>query len=295
MIELRHLRYFIAVAEELNFRRAAERIHIDQTPLSRTIRDLEERWGVRLFVRAPRALQLTPAGVLLLDHARTLLVSLERTKRAVRAADTRYREPLYIGLDESAVQPMLAACLARWRKLVPEIPLEILEMPASEMPSALRAETMDIGFSFGIPNDDAISKQPAWTTPLVAILSPEHELASRHVVSLNDLLAFPAISCTKVHHSGLYQQMKEILQQREIFPTIAGEARSLPGYLTRVAAGQGVGVASADHMRTLKRRDIVVVPLSEEIHLTTYVLHKQRPEGLSEILKRFLTHATTSH
>jgi len=68
MIELRHLRYFIAVAEELNFRRAAERIHIDQTPLSRTIRDLEERLGVTLFVRAPRRLQLTPAGVKLLDQ-----------------------------------------------------------------------------------------------------------------------------------------------------------------------------------------------------------------------------------
>ncbi|QIL45500.1 LysR family transcriptional regulator [Acidovorax sp. HDW3] len=79
-MELRHLRYFVAVAEELNFRRAAERVHIDQTPLSRTIRDLEEQWGVTLFVRAPRRLELTPAGIKLLVHARSLLIRLERTR-----------------------------------------------------------------------------------------------------------------------------------------------------------------------------------------------------------------------
>lgn len=73
MIELRHLRYFIAVAEELNFRRAAERVHVDQTPLSRTVRDLEEQLGVTLLARAPRRLKLTPAGSKLLEHARMLI------------------------------------------------------------------------------------------------------------------------------------------------------------------------------------------------------------------------------
>ena len=116
MIELRHLRYFIAVAEELNFRRAAERVHIDQTPLSRTIRDLEERWGVTLFVRAPRRLELTPAGIKLLAHARSLLIRLERTKRAVLAVDKRYREPLRIGLDDCMAQLRLAECLASWNR-----------------------------------------------------------------------------------------------------------------------------------------------------------------------------------
>ena len=102
LIELRHLRYFIAVAEELNFRRAAERVHIDQTPLSRAIRDLEDRLGVVLFIRRPRGLQLTPAGGKLLDHARRLLIRLERTKRVVREIDARHREPLRVGVDEPA-------------------------------------------------------------------------------------------------------------------------------------------------------------------------------------------------
>jgi DNA-binding transcriptional LysR family regulator len=293
LIELRHLRYFIAVAEELNFRRAAERIHIDQTPLSRTIRDLEERWGVTLFVRAPRNLQLTPAGVALLNHARKLLVRLERTKRAVRATDIRHREPLRIGVDEATVQPMLADCLSRWRLMAPDIPVELTEMDAVELLAALRSEGVDAGFSFGLPDDDAIARQSVWVSRLVAILSPEHELAGREVVSLSELLSFPAIACTETYHPGLYQQMTAILQQLELSPTIAGEARSLSGYLTRVAAGQGVGLADVDHMRALQRKDIVVVPLAEQIHITTYLLHKHQRSGLSESLQRFLTHATT--
>lgn len=293
MVELRHLRYFIAVAEELNFRRAAERVHIDQTPLSRTIRDLEDRWGVTLFVRTPRNLQLTPAGAKLLDHARKLIVRLERAKRAVRATDVRHREPLRIGVDEVTVQPMLADCLARWRLIAPDIPVELAEMHAAELRVALRNEGIDVGFSFGLPDDDAIAQQPAWGSPLVAILSPGHELATREVVSLSELLCFPAIACMETYHPGLHQQMAAILQQLQLSPTIDGEARSLTGYLTRVAVGQGIGVADADHMLALQRKDIVVVPLVEQIHITTYVLHKHRPNGLHEILQRFLTHATT--
>ncbi|MDA8520186.1 LysR family transcriptional regulator [Acidovorax sp. NCPPB 4044] len=293
MIELRHLRYFIAVAEELNFRRAAERVHIDQTPLSRTIRDLEERWGVKLFVRTPRTLQLTPAGIKLLDHAKKLLVRVERTKRAVRATDVRYREPLRIGVDESTVQPALAGCLSRWKKVAPDTSFEIMEMTATEMLAALRSETIDIGFSFGAPQDDAVVQQAAWSTLLVAIVSPEHELAGQQVVSLDDLLSFPTITCTEIHQSGLFHQMGEILRRRNLSPTIAGQARSLTGYLTRVAVGQGVGVADADHMRALRRSDITVVQLSEQTYITTYILHKRRQDGLPDALQRFVTHATT--
>jgi DNA-binding transcriptional LysR family regulator len=295
MIELRHLRYFIAVAEELNFRRAAERIHIDQTPLSRTIRDLEERLGVTLFVRAPRRLQLTPAGAKLLEQARRLFIRLERTKRVVRETDARHREPLRIGVDDSTAQPKLAECLARWQTVSAGIPVELTEMRTEELLAALRSEEVDAGFSFGLPDDEAIAQQPAWTSPIVALLPLKHELAGREVISLAELLAFPAIACHAAYHPGLCRQMEAILERHALQPTIAGEARSLTGYLTRVAAGHGVGVADADHMQALRRTDVVVVPLAEPIHFTTYVLHKHQPNGLPEALQRFLTHATTLH
>lgn len=293
MIELRHLRYFIAVAEELNFRRAAERVHIDQTPLSRTVRDLEDRWGVTLFIRTPRKLELTPAGAKLLAHARSLLIRLERAKRAVRTVDARYREPLRIGVDDSTVQPRLAECLSRWRQLVPDISVELTEMHAAELLAALRNEEVDVGFSFGLQDDEAIAQQPAWHSPMVAIVSPEHELAERQAVSWADLLSFPLIACTAAFHPGLYQQVASILRKQGLAPVIAAEARTLSGYLTRVAVGQGVGVADADHMRTLLRSDIAVITLAEPAHFTTYVLHKRQRLGLSESVQRFLTHVST--
>lgn len=293
MIELRHLRYFIAVAEELNFRRAAERVNIDQTPLSRTIRDLEDRWGVTLFVRAPRRLELTPAGAKLLAHARSLLIRLERARRAVRAADVRYREPLRIGVDDSTIQPQLAECLSLWRKSVSDIPVELAEMHATELLAALRNEEVDVGFSFGLPDDAAIAQYAAWHSPIVAILSLEHELAGRQTVSWAELVSFPLITCTTAFHPGLYQQVSTILRRQGLSPVIAAEARTLSGYLTRVAVGQGVGVADAGHMRTLLRRDVVVLPLTESAQFTTYVLHKHQRFGLAEPVQRFLAHVST--
>jgi DNA-binding transcriptional LysR family regulator len=150
MMELRHLRYFIAVAEELNFRRASERVHIDQTPLSRTIRDLEGQLGAQLFVRAPRKLHLTPAGLRLLKEARKVFIRIERAQRAVRETDARVKAPLRIAVADGIAQPKLSECLVRWRKVAPEVPLELTEMRAEELAAALRREEIDAGFSFGL-------------------------------------------------------------------------------------------------------------------------------------------------
>lgn len=295
MIELRHLRYFIAVAEELNFRRAAERIHIDQTPLSRTIRDLEDQLGVLLFVRMPRKLRLTPAGARLLKEAHKLLIRLERTQRVVRATDTRYRAPLRIGIADGIAQPKLLECFAGWQALAPETPLELLEMCADEMITALRREEIDAGISFGLPEDKAIVQEPAWDYPLLAILPFGHELASLEKVALADLLAFPLISCKVDRQPGLLQQIRAIVQRYGPAPTIAGQASSLAGYVMRIAAGMGVGLADAGHVATLHRSDIVAVPLKEDERIITCVLHKRQRFGLTEELQRFLTHAKKLH
>lgn len=158
MIELRHLRYFVAVAEELSFVSAAARVHIDQAPLSRAVRDLEDELSVQLLVRAPRRLQLTPAGVRLLEDARKLFIRFERTKRAVRQTHSLYRAPLCIGVADGIAQPKLSECFNRWRDVAPEVPLELVEMRARELTVALRNEEVDIGFSFGVPDDEAIAQ-----------------------------------------------------------------------------------------------------------------------------------------
>lgn len=295
MIELRHLRYFIVVAEELNFRRAAERIHIDQTPLSRTIRDLEDQLGVLLFMRMPRKLRLTPAGARLLKEAHKLFIRLERTRRVVRATDARYRAPLRIGVADGIAQPRLSECFADWQALAPETPLELSEMTAYELASALRREEIDAGISFGLPDDEVLAQEPAWNYPLMALLPLGHELASVETLALADLLAFPLISCKADRQPGLLQQMRTIVQRHGPQPTITGEACSFTGYVMRIAAGMGVGLADAGHVATWRRTDVVAVPLQEGECIVTCVLHKHQRFGLTDELQRFLAHAKTSH
>ena len=293
MIELRHLRYFIAVAEALNFRRAAERIHIDQSPLSRAVRDLEEELGVPLFVRLPRGLQLTPAGLRLLTECRKLLIRLERVKRTVRHTHALYQAPLNIGIADGIAQPRLSECLNRWRLVAPEVPLEIAEMRARELASALRNEEVDVGFSFGVPDDEAIAQRPAWRYPVMALLPRGHELAEHAAIPLKELLAFPLLSCSEDRLPGLLAQMRAIVRKYIKQATLAGAASTLSGYVTRIAAGAGVGLADAGHTWALQRNDVLALPLAEEEHITTFVLHKHQRFGLTEPLQRFLAHVST--
>lgn len=293
MIELRHLRYFLAVAEDLNFRQAAERVHIDQTSLSRAIRDLEDQLDVPLFVRLPRKLHLTPAGSRLLREARRLLIRFERIKRTVRQTHALYQAPLRVGVADGIGQPKLSECLSRWRVVAPEVPLELAEMRARELVAALRNEEVDAGFSFGVPDDEAIAQTPAWRYRLMAVLPCKHELASRPAVALSDLLAYPLLSCNEECLPGLLAQMREIVRKYSNRTTLAGEACTLSGYVTRIATGVGVGLGDEGHTQTLRHEGVVALPLAEKEHITTFVLHKLQRFGIAEPVQRFLTHVSS--
>ena len=266
MIELRHLRYFLAVAEELSFVRAAERIHIDQTPLSRAVRDLEDHLGVQLFVRAPRRMRLTPAGVRLQEEARKLFIRFERTKRAVRRTHALYQAPLRVGVADGITQPLLVECFNRWKAVVPEIPLEFTEMRARELAFALKHENVDVGFSFGVPEDEVIAQMPAWRYHLMAMLPRTHELAERTVIPIQELLAFPLLSCSEERLPGMLAQMRAIVRKYSNHTIIADVAHTSHGYVTRIAAGVGVGLADAGHAQTLPRNDVVFLPLTVDFH-----------------------------
>jgi DNA-binding transcriptional LysR family regulator len=292
MIELRHLRCFVAVAEELSFRRAAERVHVDQSPLSRTIRDLESDVGVLLFARTPRTLRLTPAGEVLLQDVRELFVRLERARRRARETDARYRAPLRVGIADGLSQPKLSRCLSNWRELAPQTPLELTDLRALDLADALRREELDLGFSFGVPHEDAIEQGPVWSYPLVAVLPAGHELTSRASLSVSEIVAFPMIACHPKYKPGKRRQVDEILLRHTSSPVYAGEAGSLTGLINMIGTGLGIGLADAGHMETLRRADVVVIPLEDDsVSLTTCVLFKRQRGPLPDALQLFLTHA----
>ncbi len=249
---------------------------------------------VLLFVRSPsRKLRLTPAGEKLLEHARWLFLRLERVKRVVRETDARYRMPIRIGVADGIAQPKLSECFGSWRASAPNIALEITEMRAVELLAALRREEIDVGFSFGVLDNEAVVQDAAWSYQLVALLPLGHELAERDVLSISELLAFPMIASHPDRLPGLRRQLDAVRRRYAASPIIAGEARTLAGYITRVAAGLGIGVADTGHMETLRRTDVVTVPLVEDIRINTYVLYKPQSHELHDALQRFLAHLKT--
>ncbi|WP_285411428.1 LysR substrate-binding domain-containing protein [Variovorax sp. efr-133-TYG-130] len=186
--------------------------------------------------------------------------------------------------------PSISECLTSWRAVAPEVPLELAEMRAGELVGALKSEEIEVGFSFGVPNDEAIAQAPAWRYRLMAVLPQSHELASREIVALSDLLAFPLLSCNEKCLPGLLWQMRAIVRKYIDRATLAGEACTLSGYVIRIAAGAGVGLGDEGHVQTLWRSDVLALPLAEEEHITTFVLHKQQRFGTAAPVKRFLTH-----
>lgn len=127
----------------------------------------------------------------------------------------------------------------------------------------------------------------------MALLPFGHELAMQPMLPITEVLAFPLMSCHAGRMPGLLQQVRAIVQRHTTTPTFAGEARSLSGYFTRIAAGMGVGLVDAGHVATLCHSDIVAVPLSEDERITTFVLHKRQRFGLPDALQRFVAHAKT--
>ena len=127
----------------------------------------------------------------------------------------------------------------------------------------------------------------------MALLPLGHELASRPELTLAELLAFPLLSCHVDRLPGLLEQIRTIVQRYTTTPTFAGEAHTLSGYFTRIAAGMGVGLGDAGHVATLPSNDVVTVPLHEHERITTFVLHKHQRFGLPDALQRFVAHAKT--
>ena len=171
-MELRHLRCFIAVAEELHFARAAERLHIDQSPLSRTIKELEEDLGARLFFRTTRSTQLTRAGRLLLEHVPRVFMALEQARDSVKSAANGYHGQLRIALSDGVTPSRLPALLAQCREEDPEVEIRLFEVPLAQQIKGLHADhavltigALDPAGGSGPGPCPASGPWPAWRSP----------------------------------------------------------------------------------------------------------------------------------
>lgn len=288
-MELRHLRYFMAVAEELHFARAAERLHIEQSPLSRAIKELEYDLGVQLFERTTRSTRLTWAGKVFLEDVRRIFATIDQAKASVKAAATGYRGSLRIALSDGCAQLRLAALLAQCREEEPEVEIQLFEMPFSQQVKGLRSDLYDAGFAQSAEVGEGIIAEPIWSDPLVIAVPARHPLLVHKRIPLDEALRYPLVLCHPEACEGFFQQIERLLCTVDAQPVVADRVTTLDLMLTLVAAGYGLGFASASQIAVCRHPEVVVRPLAgRTLVLTTYLLHPDvEPSGqLSRFIDR---------
>lgn len=286
-MELRHLRCFLAVAEELHFARAAERLHIDQSPLSRAIKELEEDLGERLFVRTTRSTQLTRAGRLFLAHVPRVFAALEQARDSVKSATNGFHGQLRIALSDGITPSRMPALLARCREEDPEIDIRLFEVPLDQQIKGLHDDLYDAGFSMAEEVGDGIVVSRAWEDELMVAVPTRHPVLAYKHVPLEEVLRYPLALCDPAICEGHARQVDRVLHRYEQEPLIAQRVASYEVMMTLVSAGLALGLAGAAHIASGRGPGVVARRLAGKPQmLTTYLLH--RDVEPSEILARFI-------
>lgn len=286
-MELRHLRYFLAVAEELHFARAAERLHIEQSPLSRAIRELEEELGAQLFVRTSRSTRLTLTGKLLMENAPRVLLALDQARESVKAAANGFHGRLRVALSDGITPSRLPALLARCREEDPEIEIRLFEVPLAQQLSGLRDDLYDAGFSMADEVGDGIIIEPAWEDELMVAMPARHELLAHRRVPLDEVLQHPLVLGDPAVCEGHAKQIDRILRKQDREPLIEQYVATFDVMMTFVSAGLALGLAGAAHIASSREPGVVGRPLAgKSPMLTTYLL--RRDAEPSQALARFI-------
>ena len=239
-MELRHLRYFVAVAEELHFGHAAARLHMAQPPLSMQIKQLESEIGFRLFQRTNRKVELTQAGALLLDDVRELLAELDRSVASAKRVARGEAGWLGIGFVGSATYAVLPAALQRFREEHPDVELVLRELVSAKQAQALREGRIHVGLARPAIGEDGFESEVILNERLVAALPDSHPLAKNRRLRIEDLAREPFILFPQNPKPSYADFVLGICEQAGFVPRIVQEAAEMHTAIGLVAAGLGV-------------------------------------------------------
>lgn len=265
-MELRHLRYFVAVAEELHFGRAAERLGIAQPPLTRQIQLLERELDVVLFDRSQRKVELTVAGQKLLEHARHIFDAVELAARETVRAGRGELGRIAIGYPSSLAYSGLPELLKKFRVKLPEVAVELLELAPQAQIDALKAGRLDVGFVRALVDDRGLSSVLVRREPFVVAMPSDHPLAKRSRIALAQLVDEPFVSIPRSRGPSFFDQLIRLCHDAGFSPRIVQEAPQLD-LVSLVSAGFGVAIVPAS-LRHLRRvgvayRSILGAPKSD--------------------------------
>ena len=288
-MELRHLRYFVAVADELNFSRAAERLQIAQPPLSQQIRDLEKELGVELFNRDKRPIQLTVAGQAFLEEARSTLANLKQAIRKTQRIHQGELDHLTIGFTSSMANGVLPNILRTFRQHYPEANLILREASSGSQIQGLRDHQTDIIFAYRTPalieaNDLEVTLLSEET--LVVVLPKHHPLTIQSTISLTDLAEEEFIMPLRPVVFGLSEQIYALCAQAGFVPKMAQEAIFMVTILGLVAGEMGISILPSS-VQNLRREGVTYRPIREKAIANPLAI-AWRQENSSLILQQFI-------
>ena len=238
-MELRHLRYFVAVAEELNFTRAAQRLHTAQPSLSQQIQDLEQEVGVPLFIRTKRSVKLTAAGTAFLDEARLTLAQSRRAIASARKAAQPGERTLVLGFGPPAEIKLFPGTLTSLRASFPKLRLEFRSMTTLQQREALLHNEIDLAFLRPPIHEPSLEAIPVLREQLVAVLPADHPLAGEGPLDFAELSGYPFIEISPLHSGNLFDLVRGAAQERGVQLNTIQQVVNVLTLLALISLGEG--------------------------------------------------------
>ena len=285
-MELRHLRYFVAVAEEMNFHRAAKRLNISQPPLSLAIKQLEDNLETKLFARVGRGIEITPAGEFLLERSHKIFTNIEKIRTETKRIGQGQAGTIKIGFISSAITGVLQNIVSAHRNKFPLVSIEMEQLVADRIADKILKKELDIGVvrtPMYLPQGlkiKQISKE-SW----YAAVHKKHPYSGKKNLSFNDLQDQPVIFFPRWNGPASYDQVMELFKKKKVSPHIVQEAPEQMTIAGLVASNIGIGIVP-ECMKQIKIKDVVHLPLKGAEAKTGFALIYRKQQHL--LVDRFL-------
>lgn len=267
-MELRALRYFVTVADELHFGRAAERLHIAQPAVSQQVARLERELGVRLLDRSPRRVELTSAGQRVLDAARRTLAAAEQVRVAAEQATTTVRIGAATGLTARLERGIDAL-----RERAPEFDVALVDLPVEAQLNALRQGELDLVLARGVRSVPGLVVLPTWTEPLLAVVSQHHPAAELAAVGLAELAGHTLRLPARKHDAPLYEAVIGVLRDAGVCPKTSRPTGTIQDTIVEVGSDpRSWTVLPADQIAETRSTRVRPIPFKPAITISGSVV-----------------------
>lgn len=286
-VELRHLRYFVAVVEQRSFRAASQRLHVSQPPLTRQVHQLEEALGVQLLLRKPHGVELTDAGAVFFEEARNILMLAGQAVDRARLAGQGHLGRLDVGVFGSAVLDIIPRIILKFRKSYPLVEVVLHNLDREAQIKALRERRLTVGFNRFVTEDPRLVREVIQTERLLVAVPHHHALAERKSIKLNHLQGEPLIFYPRAGRPNFIDHLFRLFSQRGVVPRVVQEVDDVVTAVSLVSSGLGLSMV-VESALNLRLPGVVYVPLhaSDRVSFDLHLIYRRGDD--SRLLDAFL-------